>query len=363
MSRAVKTTLSAFCALLTALMIVTFIPFQRADAAEMKNADGLYFNEALTAAGAGSVTESLEYWQDFLESFSAGDYYLGTPYSEWLYAASPNGDKWQYREGYGDTLNQFGGTDEAGGMNCTGFVWHALMNSLAYVNGTTKQAVSAGVPNAGGFSDAGFTRKAWSGGRWYDFIQKYKVRYYEFSAKSDMLSSGVLRKGDIIWCVDGSVGTMMAGLAKPASYHHLGIYMGDGSSDLWWQSGPTKADGDLTDEKNSINPIYGCAKKNTYVVIPFGEAIGTDSAPLEYSPGDVNGDGLVDATDASLVLEAYVMSSTEGQNLLTEEQAEAADVAADGFVDSSDASAILDYYVYTSTGGEAGILEYIAENE
>ncbi|MBQ8961511.1 MAG: hypothetical protein IJ071_09935 [Ruminococcus sp.] len=129
-------------------------------AAAMKNPSGVYLNAALVKAGAGSVVEPLEDWQNFLDKFSSTDYYVGTPYSEWLYAASPKGDKWQYNEGYGSTVNYYGGTTSGGGMNCTGFVWHALMNGLAYANHSTKQAVSAGIPNVNGFNTMGFTRKA-----------------------------------------------------------------------------------------------------------------------------------------------------------------------------------------------------------
>lgn len=220
-----------------------------------------------------------------------------------------------------------------------------------------------------------------------------------------MLRSGVLTKGDIIWCVDGSVGKLMAGLAIPASYHHVGIYMGDGKSDRWWQSGPTKADGDLSSQKNSINPIYGCAKKNTYVVIPFGAkakstdelpaktttapvttvtttftttvtttTVTTTTAPPETIPapdpqyigveiplGDVDNDGCIDSADASLILLAYAQLSTHGVSQLSEEQALAADVDSDGCVDATDASAVLSYYSYTSTGGTAGIEEFVQQ--
>ncbi|MBQ8961512.1 MAG: hypothetical protein IJ071_09940 [Ruminococcus sp.] len=240
---------------------------------------------------------------------------------------------------------------------------------------------------------------------------KYSVHYYEFSTKKEMLASGVLHKGDIIWCVDGSVGKLMAGLAIPASYHHVGIYMGDGKTDRWWQSGPTKADGDLSSEKNSLNPIYGCAKSNTYVVIPFGAqtkstdetpavtttvpvtttstttttttttttatttvttTVATTTAPPETIPapdpqyigveiplGDVDNDGLIDSGDASLILLAYAQFSTHGVSQLSEEQKTAADLDGDGLIDATDASTVLVYYAYVSTGGTAGLEEFL----
>lgn len=64
--------------------------------------------------------------------------------------------------------------------------------------------------------------------------------------------------------------------------------------------------------------------------------------------GDVNCDGLVDASDASLVLSHYALLSTgqHGHDL----DMEVADVNRDGLIDSSDASQILSYYAALSTG-------------
>ena len=67
--------------------------------------------------------------------------------------------------------------------------------------------------------------------------------------------------------------------------------------------------------------------------------------------GDMDGNGAVDATDASDVLEAYARLSTEGVSGLTPEQTVSADADGDGRLDSSDASLFLSYYSYVSTGG------------
>ena len=71
-----------------------------------------------------------------------------------------------------------------------------------------------------------------------------------------------------------------------------------------------------------------------------------------YNLGDVNGDGMIDASDASQILGIYATYSTGGTPEETEEQLLSADVNSDGNVDASDASTVLSYYAYVSTGGE-----------
>lgn len=61
--------------------------------------------------------------------------------------------------------------------------------------------------------------------------------------------------------------------------------------------------------------------------------------------GDVDGNGTVDSSDASLVLQDYASVSTGGQTTLDSN----ADVNQDESVDSADASLILAYYAYRST--------------
>lgn len=70
-----------------------------------------------------------------------------------------------------------------------------------------------------------------------------------------------------------------------------------------------------------------------------------------YSTGDANGDGRIDANDATLVLVYYSLISTGEPIMLTDEEYIAADVNGDRKLDSSDATTILQYYTYISTGG------------
>ncbi len=77
--------------------------------------------------------------------------------------------------------------------------------------------------------------------------------------------------------------------------------------------------------------------------------------------GDMNGDGFVDASDASDVLGLYAQLSTDSSFSLTEKQLKYGDVDENGSVDASDASAILGYYAYASTGGTDSFDKFISD--
>ena len=255
-------------------------PLLRAETASLCNPNGVYLCEAFNIAGGNLYNQPRSQWIKFLDKYSANDYYLGTPFDDWLYSASPRGDRWQLDEGYSYSITSGGGSAELGGLNSTGFIWHTIAKSLSEASGLDISVTGKWVPNLNGFNYQGFSRSCWQGGnnRWYDFINQYNVKYYEFYTKSDMLASGVLGKGDIIWCVDGAVGSLMNGLSIPADNHHVGIYMGNGSDDVWWQTGPVYGDGNTSAQYNSINPIYGCAYYSTYIVLPW-DGVHTDAPP------------------------------------------------------------------------------------
>ena len=80
--------------------------------------------------------------------------------------------------------------------------------------------------------------------------------------------------------------------------------------------------------------------------------------PGDILLGDVTGDGLVDATDASSILQEYAALSTGNPSGYTELQRKAGDVNFDDMIDASDASNILQYYAYLSTGGTGTLEEY-----
>ncbi|MCM1132325.1 MAG: dockerin type I domain-containing protein [Ruminococcus flavefaciens] len=69
--------------------------------------------------------------------------------------------------------------------------------------------------------------------------------------------------------------------------------------------------------------------------------------------GDIDGNGVVDASDASKVLGEYSRLSTGAEALFSSRQSIQADVNRDGVINSKDASRILLYYSVNSTGGNA----------
>ena len=70
-----------------------------------------------------------------------------------------------------------------------------------------------------------------------------------------------------------------------------------------------------------------------------------------YIFGDIDGDIMVDAGDASAILAEYALLSTGGTPSFTAAQKGAGDINGDGNVDAGDASTVLGYYAYLSTGG------------
>ena len=75
--------------------------------------------------------------------------------------------------------------------------------------------------------------------------------------------------------------------------------------------------------------------------------------------GDVNGDTLVNAVDASEVLSEYARTSTGSAPLFSDDQIKCGDVDKNGTLNAVDASHILSYYAYRSTGGTLTFEEYL----
>ena len=161
----------------------------------------------------------------YLESHENDSFYLGTRYVGYDWR-SPNGDV------------SYNGV---AGMNCTGFVWHVLKSV---------GAKPSSIPNMGGTPQ--------SAGRWYSWLKAHsnQVPSYDFANKSDMLNSGILEKGDIIWIWNENDG----GKGYSSTTHHVGIFWGNTSNeDRFWHSSPSG--------NNQISPITGLSNKVSYTVI------------------------------------------------------------------------------------------------
>ncbi|MBQ8960486.1 MAG: leucine-rich repeat protein [Ruminococcus sp.] len=104
-------------------------------------------------------------------------------------------------------------------------------------------------------------------------------------------------------------------------------------------------DGTIIGYEGSTAQKY--AEENGYKFQSLGEA------PLL---GDVDGDGFVDAHDASMILLEYAHTLT-GEDPTLEKAS--ADVDLDGRINASDASDVLAYYAYVMSGGEGSLKEFV----
>ncbi len=82
---------------------------------------------------------------------------------------------------------------------------------------------------------------------------------------------------------------------------------------------------------------------------------------VELRLGDVNADGMIDATDASEILIAAAAVGSGNESGLSENQAIVADVNADGAFDASDAAIVLQYAAAVGTGYTGTLEEFLAQ--
>ncbi|MDE5946187.1 MAG: WG repeat-containing protein [Oscillospiraceae bacterium] len=80
--------------------------------------------------------------------------------------------------------------------------------------------------------------------------------------------------------------------------------------------------------------------------------------------GDINGDNIIDASDASSILAEYALMAS-GKDVIasfSEAQKKSADVNKDGVIDASDASSVLAFYAYQAANGQMTAEEFFAQN-
>lgn len=79
---------------------------------------------------------------------------------------------------------------------------------------------------------------------------------------------------------------------------------------------------------------------------------------IETQLGDLDDDGIIDASDASAVLVEYAAVQTGAAPSVDKS---VGDVNGDDFIDASDASSILQYFAYTQTGGSDSIQDFLSK--
>lgn len=191
----------------------------------------------------------------------------------------------------------------------------------------------------------------------YDIIIALKNKYPTGTSwgddKSYAWKGGIYSKG--YGCVafafmlsDAAFGNLPARSIK--TYNPSDVYTGDiiyykGHSIVVLErreNGFIVAEGNVND-----SVIWGRLITDDEIRANFGEHI-TRYPVLDL--GDVNADGKIDSTDASLVLADFALVQTGKSSQITANRKKAADVNKDSKVDSSDASKILEYYAMLSTG-------------
>ena len=79
---------------------------------------------------------------------------------------------------------------------------------------------------------------------------------------------------------------------------------------------------------------------------------------FDYAYGDVNSDGIVDAGDATDVLNEYAVQSTGNKSNFTRAQYLKCEINENNIIDANDASTVLSYYAYSSSGGTDSPAEF-----
>ncbi|MCR4644825.1 MAG: leucine-rich repeat protein [Oscillospiraceae bacterium] len=106
--------------------------------------------------------------------------------------------------------------------------------------------------------------------------------------------------------------------------------------------------------------ITGTKQSPSYTVHFFETGFPDMAAALKALLGDINGDGVVNASDAAKVLIAAAVIGAGKDPGLTDAQKKAADVNGDGTTNASDAAIILQYAAYIGAGNpEMTLAEYM----
>ena len=136
----------------------------------------------------------------------------------------------------------------------------------------------------------------------------------------------------------------------------------------------TAAETEVTEEtteatESQLSGMVQDEEGNWYYYVDGVPMTGVFAAVPDYPAGDIGGDGIADAADASLILNAAAQEGVEGisaaelllafaPELTAEDISRYADIGADGRIDAQDAAAILNYAAELGADGDPLPLGY-----
>ena len=229
---------------------------------------GAYIDESL-----GAKRGALYNW---LLSHEKDDYYLGTRYDQDKW----QGEYWRLARPHGDAGGQASANGTREGMQCSGFVAHAVGKALGLdvrtqgipqLQDTARTGGGAIVNQFGGDPKYNWVdSQTWAG-----YAATHGCTYYSFSNKQDLLNSGLARKGDIIVMLP-SVKTQSAGVddyGNPTDAH-IGFFWGDTpSQDRFWHSTHQLNGAFANDIQGGFNQVTKIIPKtndnDVYILIPI----------------------------------------------------------------------------------------------
>ncbi len=178
-------------------LVATAVPVQPAEAKNLEPLEATslvpevkrpesYFNEYLGFTRTDLVSYLVE---------NANEY-LGTPYKEETVAPVPG---------------------KNGHMQCEGFIWDVML--------------AVATQNENDIPCGNIRTEPANGGGWVNWSYYHNVDPITFNTKEEMLASGILEKGDVIWSFD------YAGPYGLSNSNHVGFFWGDNPhDDKFWES-------------------------------------------------------------------------------------------------------------------------------
>ena len=172
-------------------------------------------NEAGTPAASGEALEATTLIPEVEEPDSYVNDYLGFTRTDLVAYLVDHADEYlgtPYKE---ETVAPVLGED--GHMQCEGFIWDVMLAV------TTQNETDIPCGN--------IRTEPANGGGWVNWSYYHKVDPITFNTKDEMLASGILEKGDVIWSFD------VAGPYGLSNSNHVGFFWGDTPhDDKFWES-------------------------------------------------------------------------------------------------------------------------------